>query len=282
MPEAQETFIKILKKHQSNFENEFPKLLKRTSLRKAPLEFQEAVHYSLLSSGKRVRASICLEISQIHGIEIADSMLIASSLECIHTYSLVHDDLPAMDNDDFRRGKASNHKAFGESTALLVGDCLQALGFELLSNLKDSSELVSYFAESVGSSGLVGGQFLDLQNRSWGLKQCEKMIYLKTGKLFELSVILPLLHRKIKRLIPFRDWGKSLGELFQITDDLEDEQDKRADSSNILNHLSKAEVSKRINRLERTLTRQAEELFQNSIFLKELPAYLQRRAYAFC
>ena len=206
-------------------------------------------------------------------------MYIASSLECVHTYSLVHDDLPAMDNDDFRRGKASNHIVFGESTALLVGDCLQTLGVELLSSLKDSTELIHYFARCIGSFGLVGGQFLDLQNRKPTLKTFQKIISLKTGKLFELSVVLPLLYLKAKKLLPFQNWSRRLGELFQMADDLADAQEiSLKESSNILKHLSKEQALKKIKDLRMTLAKQAGVLFKKSNFLKELPGYIQDSA----
>ena len=280
LPETRNIFIEIFKEHRNNFEKEFPKILNTTSLRGAPPKFREAVYYSLLSPGKRLRASISLEVSKLYGMKFLDSMRIASALECVHTYSLVHDDLPVMDNDDFRRGKESNHIIFGESTALLVGDCLQALGFELLADLKGSTELIQYFAKCIGPFGLVGGQFLDLQNRQSNLKTFQKIISLKTGKLFELSVILPLLYLKIRKLLPFQNWGRRLGELFQIADDLADGQKiSLNEPSNILKHLSKEQALKKVKNLGMVLGKQAEALFKKSNFLKELPGYVRDSAH---
>ena len=281
LSEAKNIFTATLKEHKNNFEKAFPKILNKTSLKKAPPKFRKAVYYSLLSSGKRLRASISLEVSKLYGMKFLDSMYIASSLECVHTYSLVHDDLPAMDNDDLRRGKASNHIVFGESTALLVGDCLQALGFELLSGLKNSTELIHYFARCIGSFGLVGGQFLDLQNSKPTLKKFQRTIHLKTGKLFELSVVLPLVYLKTGELLPFQNWSRNLGELFQMADDLTDGQEKYSkDASNILKHLSKEQTLKKIKNLGINLTKQAETLFQKSNFLKGLPGYIQNSVHA--
>ena len=162
-------------------------------------------------------------------------MIISSSIESIHSYSLIHDDLPSMDNDDFRRGKQSNHKKFGEATAILAGDALHDFAFQLISenlkniNPKQNLKLINYLTKSTGHEGLAGGQSLDLlyENKNLSKNKIVEMYNKKTGKLFEFSFAAPfILKNENTNKIKFgKNYGSVFGTIFQITDDILDEID---------------------------------------------------------
>ena len=190
------------------------------------------MQYSLFSGGKRFRAAIIVSLGKIYNIDYKKLIAIGSVVECIHSYSLIHDDLPAMDNDDLRRGKLSTHKKFNEFTAILAGNSLLTLAFEILSssNLKidegKKNKLVEILANSSGHSGLAGGQYFDLtfENKKVSKKSIIEMQEKKTGKLFgfccESIAILKGLDFKKRNTL--RNIGNNIGLLFQITDDLID------------------------------------------------------------
>lgn len=196
-----------------------------------------ATKYSLLSPGKRLRAVLVYAIADLLEIDLITVNAAAAAVELVHCYSLVHDDLPAMDNDDLRRGKPSCHKAFDEATAILVGDGLQALAFKILSDAEWNpfdanirSNMALKLAESSGFSGMVYGQAKDIEseNKIISLKDLEIIHEHKTGSLINCCIELAILASnkvdfeiKNKLLI----YGKHLGLIFQIKDDiLETEQ----------------------------------------------------------
>ena len=297
-------FLSYFNSLRSSFEDELPRLIQSTSLAQAPEPLQEAVHYSLFSGGKRIRACILLELSNLKKVRRPQALCTAAALECLHTYSLVHDDLPAMDNDDLRRGKPSSHKKYNEATAILVGDALHSLSFELLSKPEPPSTVINYFSEFAGSSGMVGGQFLDLnfnlninQDTYTLAKKINEINFYKTGKLFQLSVGLPIqiaaTHmandpEDYNKLDLYHDWGKNLGLLFQLVDDLEDActlegeaeilNNTKPSSLNILHCMEKQEVLKEISILKNELKKTASDLFKNSLFLQKLPDYILRKS----
>ena len=273
---------------RSYFEGKFKEIIQNTSLSKAPKSFQEAVYYSLFSGGKKIRACILLEVSKLKNINLVKAMYMAASIECLHAYSLVHDDLPAMDNDDFRRGKPSSHKKYNEATAILVGDALHTLSFELLAKAEVNSHIINYFSEFVGSSGMVGGQFLDLHQNKTKLtkKILTEINSYKTGKLFELSLGLPVQFAIQSKSRPdfhdqelnlYHNWGKNIGLIFQLVDDLEEEEIKNNSknySLNILHFIEKKEVIQEISNLKNELIQSTPMLFGESLFFKKLPDYL--------
>lgn len=209
----------ILHAHKSRFERDFFLLLQSTSLKSAPKTLKEATLYALSGANKRFRPTLVLESAALAGMNETTAMKIAAAFECLHGYSLVHDDLPAMDDDDLRRGQPSCHKKFGEATALLVGDLLQSLSFELLADAQVSAHGIRYFAHAVGAQGMVSGQFLDMEAHDGNTLRLHR---LKTGKLIEAAIVLPYL--QVQRKIPLgvMRWARKLGLLFQITDDLLD------------------------------------------------------------
>ena len=193
----------------------------------------KAMKYSSLDGGKRIRAFLVSQSSKIVNLSEENTMIISSSIESIHSYSLIHDDLPSMDNDDFRRGKQSNHKKFGEATAILAGDALHDFAFELISeNLKNISpkqnlKLINYLTKCTGHEGLAGGQSLDLlyENKKLSKNKIVEMYNKKTGKLFEFSFAAPFIikNEKIGKIRFGKNYGSVFGTIFQITDDILDE-----------------------------------------------------------
>ena len=198
----------------------------------------KAMKYGIFPGGKRFRSEILVNTGKIYNINYKKLIAIGSAVECIHSYSLIHDDLPSMDNDEFRRGKPSVHKKFNEFTAMLAGNSLLTLSFEILSgkNLKlpqnCKNELIKILSICAGHSGLAGGQYSDLtfENKNVSLKDIINMQNKKTGELFgfcceSIAVIKGL---NILRRRQLKEIGIKIGLLFQIADDL---IDHKGDSS---------------------------------------------------
>ena len=190
----------------------------------------ESMKYSLQSGGKRIRPVLALACADVAGVAAEEILPFALALEMIHTYSLIHDDLPAMDNDDFRRGKPSCHKAFGEANAILAGDALlnEAYAICFAECLKGEKYVLAsqFLNECAGVNGMIAGQSADLHFSSVGGEVTEKDLeYIyehKTGKLLLAPVMLASLLGDDKRYLPFERFGKLLGTLFQMTDDILD------------------------------------------------------------
>ena len=202
-----------------------------------------AMNYSALSKSKMIRAALIFASAESNKDLKKESILtLATAIELIHTYSLIHDDLPSMDDDDFRRGKQSNHIKFGEANAILAGDALQALAYEIIVNdLNLSSDLkveaVSLLTNACGKNGMVHGQSLDIENESKKIDKSyiEKIHMLKTGMLIQCAVSLGQLGKKYDKYYEnFKKFGINIGLAFQITDDLlEVTSDKQTLGKNI-------------------------------------------------
>ncbi len=187
--------------------------------------------YGLLPGGKKVRSKILFDIGSIFKVDKKKILQVAAAVECIHAYSLIHDDLPCMDNDSLRRGKLTTHKKFSESTAILAGNSLLTIAFQILSekklylNEQKKIKLINLLSESSGHTGIAGGQFLDLSYEK--IKKTKKQIIdmqiKKTGKLFSFCCVAPIIiSGKTKYLNKFNKIGNEIGLLFQIADDLID------------------------------------------------------------
>ena len=190
---------------------------------------EKAMSYSSITNSKMIRAGIIFASGKINKKIHNDSLLtLATAVELIHTYSLIHDDLPSMDDDDFRRGKQSNHIKFGEANAILTGDALQALAYEVIcddTKLKSDNkiEAIKLISNACGKNGMVLGQHLDIESESKDLniKNIDNIYSLKTGRLIECSVMLGQINNnddKIKKIL--YSFGKKIGLAFQITDDI--------------------------------------------------------------
>lgn len=202
-----------------------------------PMQYPEVIHeamrYSLLAGGKRVRPALCLAACELVGGDIEQAMPTACALEMIHTMSLIHDDLPSMDNDDFRRGKPTNHKVYGEEIAILAGDALLSLAFEYIARETkgvDAQRVLQVIVEvgkSVGSEGLVGGQVVDIKSEGDANVGLETLQYIhehKTAALLESAVVSGAIlggasQEDVKRL---RKYSRDIGLAFQVVDDILD------------------------------------------------------------
>ena len=191
--------------------------------------------YGLLPGGKKIRSKILVDVGKIFNIKYNTLIQVGAAIECIHAYSLIHDDLPCMDNDNLRRGKLSTHKKFGESTAILAGNSLLTIAFEILGrsgfklNNNIKIKLITLLSECTGHSGVAGGQFSDLkfERKKVPLRKIIEMQIKKTGKLFSFCCIVPVvISKKIKLYKKFDEIGSKIGLLFQIADDLIDYKGK--------------------------------------------------------
>lgn len=215
----------------------------------------QAMAYSAVQGGKRVRAALVYGAARACGIDHPCLDPLAAAVEALHAYSLIHDDLPAMDDDDLRRGQPSCHLAFDEATAILAGDALQALAFELLAQAQGPQlsasqclTMVSCLAKAAGAQGMVAGQMLDMaaENDAVNLAQLEQLHRLKTGALIVASVELGALAQtqvSDAQLDHLRDYAMAIGLAFQVQDDILDiEGDThtlgKAQGSDVLNHKS--------------------------------------------
>ena len=213
------------------------KALFKTLPKKEISKVTEAIHYSVMNGGKRIRPQIILILSELLSVEISNDNVdqIAAAGELIHCYSLIHDDLPAMDDDDYRRGQLSCHKKFDEATAILTGDAIQPLSLEVLTSIQDPNleddtklKIINLFARACGPEGMVEGQNRDIlsENKVLTEEELDEIHYLKTGKLIEACVMCVCLIKKnidevtIGKLIKF---SNKFGLAFQIRDDILDE-----------------------------------------------------------
>ena len=197
-------------------------------------ELIPAMKYGLFPGGKKIRSKILLDIGSIFKIKYQTLIAIGAAVECIHAYSLIHDDLPCMDNDALRRGKPSTHIKFGEATAVLAGNSLLTMAFEILSSsylkISESSKLslIKRLSECSGHLGIAGGQYLDLnfEKKKVSKNKIINMEVKKTGKLFSFccSVAPIIKNRSAKEINFFDKIGSNVGLLFQIADDVIDYQ----------------------------------------------------------
>jgi geranylgeranyl diphosphate synthase type II len=217
------------------------------------LELKKSMEYSLVRGGKRFRPTLCMLMADAFGIDESRVLPLACAIEMIHTYSLIHDDLPSMDNDDFRRGEATNHKVYGEATALLAGDGLLTEAFSLIAQSYSEEPLVAanlvlLVAKAAGIHGMVGGQSLDLkaQNQEVNQAEIETIHKMKTGALIRVcaegsAVACGLSGEKVELAKRF---GAELGLAFQLADDLLDSTEDFIEPNSLPKILGLAETKK--------------------------------------
>ena len=211
-----------------------------------PVILHRAMRYSTFSGGKRIRPVILIEAAIACGGSSADALAAACAVEFVHTYSLIHDDLPSMDDDDYRRGLPSCHKKFGEASAILAGDALLTLAFNVLANEYSplsSAGMTKELSKAIGSEGMVGGQALDIA----GSKNPYNINSLKTAKLFESAAVLGAISARAgdQKIKAMRKYGFNLGMAFQATDDILDGEDKFS-RGDIKASIAKAKVALKI------------------------------------
>ena len=218
---------KFISKFAIEFDDFFLKLLPK---KKYSQKLHDAMKYSIKVGGKRLRPLFLIEISKIFNVKKTMAFRAAAAIELIHCYSLVHDDLPAMDDDDLRRGHMTCHKKYDDATAILVGDAFQSLAFEILSDKKTHPNpyvrcnLINELSKASGANGMVGGQMLDLdaENKKLSLSEILMLQKLKTGELFRFSCVAGPILSEQKDLKHFEEFANNLGLAFQIKDDLLD------------------------------------------------------------
>lgn len=191
----------------------------------------QSMNYSLMAGGKRLRPILIMAAADALGVDGEKFLRVATSIEFIHTYSLIHDDLPAMDNDDYRRGKLTNHKVFGEDLAILAGDALLTMAFEIIAIDRDIDDqtkvkLITELSIASGAEGMVGGQVIDMQseNKAIDMTTLKKMHAAKTGALFCAAIRMGaiLAGANDKQLADLTQYARQFGLAFQITDDILD------------------------------------------------------------
>ncbi len=224
--------------------------------KKVPSELTEAMRYSLMSGGKRIRPCLVLEAYKMwtfdagEAADMRKAVTLAAAIELVHTYSLIHDDLPCMDNDDFRRGKPTNHKVYGEAMAVLTGDALLTLAFEVIAKSTDLTDKEKVCALDIlsshsGRNGMIGGQVLDMLGEKEKLPRelHEKMNSLKTGHLFRAAVLFgsKALGASEYYWLNMKEYAGSIGAAFQIVDDLLDDGDEE-NKTTYLTYMSRDEA----------------------------------------
>ena len=222
-----ETLDSHLKDWTVQLEQALDHFLPKPSLHTA--QIHEAMRYSVLNGAKRIRPLLCLSVCHMLEGDLREALIPACAIELIHCYSLVHDDLPSLDNDEFRRGQLTCHKKFGEATALLAGDALLTLAFQIVSRIKDSEKMkrvLNELSQAAGTSGMVGGQVMDLAftNREMDLPTLDAIHIQKTGQLIKTSCLTGAVmaganEQAEAHILKF---GEYLGFAFQIVDDILD------------------------------------------------------------
>ena len=190
---------------------------------------KESITYSLVNDGKKIRPLSFLYLLKYYGIDYSKYFDVALAIELVHTYSLVHDDLPEMDNDDYRWGKYTNHKVFGQDVAVLTGDAMLTLAFEVLSDADVKPDLkvrlIKQFANYSGAMGMIAGQIYDVKQKNYDVDAdyLRKMHSLKTGRLIELPLDFAcLVANKLEDYDDVKEFGQQLGIAYQIKDDILD------------------------------------------------------------
>jgi geranylgeranyl diphosphate synthase type II len=258
----------------------------------------EAMEYSLMAGGKRMRPMLLMAAADAVGGKGTDFITAACAMEMIHTYSLIHDDLPAMDNDDYRRGKLTNHKVFGDGMAVLAGDALLTLAFEVLLRQDKAADdvklaVLKEFAIAAGQSGMVGGQALDIasEGRKISLETLQKLHMGKTGALFHAAIRsgAMLAGASEEELAALTTYADKFGLAFQITDDILDVigdeavigkpvgSDERNDKSTYVTLTSLDEAKALARETADEAVKALEPLGEKAGFLRELVEYLLKR-----
>ena len=257
--------------------------------------------YGVISGGKKIRSTIILDTGKLLKIEEKKLFSICAAVECIHSYSLIHDDLPCMDNDSMRRGKLTTHKKYGEATAVLAGNSLLTLAFEILADKKNPLtfkkriEIIELLSNCAGHTGIAGGQELDLkfENKKKNLSQILDMQRKKTGKLFNFCLqsvaIVGNKEKKIKSSLG--KLGEEIGLLFQISDDLLDikgskkltgkqtKKDKKKGKSTIINLIGYENALSYGNKLKKKILLNLKKHGKNTKNLIDTIEFIQKRNF---
>ena len=287
----QNKLVKIAK--DTNF------FLKNFIKKQKKTELISAMNYGLFSGGKKIRSKILLDMGYLFKVNYRTLIIIGAAVECIHAYSLIHDDLPCMDNDNLRRGKPSTHIKFGESTAVLAGNSLLTMAFEILtsSNLKISEkikiDLIKRLSECSGHLGIAGGQYLDLsfEKKKISKNKIINMEIKKTGKLFSFCCMVPAIikRKNLDEISFFENIGANIGLLFQIADDLidfkgsskiagkETGKDKKKGKATLISLLGYKNAIKYSDKIKSKITQDLKKYGSGTININETLNYILSR-----
>ena len=286
----------ILKSYALDFDKDLKVFLNKKIFR---TKLDRAIKYSLTIGGKRIRPVIVRLVSESLGLKKSDYKQIALASELLHTYSLVHDDLPQMDNDDYRRGKLATHKKFDEATAILSGNSMFSMAVEVLTkntnnqNHKRSLEIINLLTRIAGTNGLALGQSLDLEipKKNFSKNKIIEIYELKTSRLFEFCILSPIiLAGSDKKLLnEGKLYSKNLGLIFQITDDILDAKsnfktlgkktNKDIVKNHLLNHISFNQAHKICTDLIYESTNRKSFFGEKNPFFKKFLNFLLERKY---
>ncbi len=261
----------------------------------------QPMKYGVISGGKKIRSTIIFDTGRLLNINQKKLINICAAVECIHSYSLIHDDLPCMDNDSMRRGKLSTHKKFGEATAVLAGNSLLTLAFEIISDKKNllrdkqKIEIIRLLANFSGHTGIAGGQELDLsyENKKKKFDQIIDMQRKKTGKLFNFCMQSAAIvaNKQNKERIFFGKLGEEVGLLFQLTDDFLDvkgsqnllgksiKKDRKKGKSTLINLLGYEKAYNYAGKLKKNILRKLKKHGKNAKDLTETIEFILGRSF---
>ena len=257
--------------------------------------------YGVISGGKKIRSTIILDTGKLFKIEEKKLINICAAVECIHSYSLIHDDLPCMDNDSMRRGKPSTHKKYGEATAVLAGNSLLTLAFEIISSkknlisLKKKNEIISLLSNCAGHTGIAGGQELDLkyEKKRKSFNQIIDMQRKKTGKLFNfcLQSAAILGNKKNNEKARYGKLGEEIGLLFQLTDDILDvegskklvgkpiKKDQKKGKSTLINFMGYGNTHRYADKLKKNILLKLKKHGKNAKDLIDTIEFIRNRNF---
>ena len=257
--------------------------------------------YGAISGGKKIRSTIIFDTGKIFGLREKKLLNICAAVECIHSYSLIHDDLPCMDDDDIRRGKPSAHIKFGEATAVLAGNSLLTLAFEIISDkknlltLKQKNEIITLLSNCAGHTGIAGGQELDLkfENKKKSFNQIIDMQRKKTGKLFNfcLQSAAIVANKNKKEKLAYGDIGEDIGLLFQLSDDFLDvkglkklvgkpiKKDRKKGKSTLISLMGYEKTLRYANNLKKKILLKLKKHGKVAKDLTETIEFIQRRNF---
>lgn len=226
---------------------------------------QEQIDYALSSGGKRIRPFLLLSMAQALNVLDDNTQRMAVALECVHTYSLVHDDLPAMDDDDFRRGKPTLHKKYDEATAVLAGDCLLNMSMEILTRTEKCTEgyfkAINYLYKCSGGQGMIWGQVLDIGKINNTIKDIVLCATNKTGRLLQASIVMPLMYAERYNAVDLaEELGELLGQAYQLADDILD--GNKHDETSYLSVMNIGQAQAYLRELTYTLNQKCNALQQ--------------------
>ncbi len=257
--------------------------------------------YGAISGGKKIRSTIIFDTGKIFGLREKKLLNICAAVECIHSYSLIHDDLPCMDDDDIRRGKPSAHIKFGEATAVLAGNSLLTLAFEIISDkknfltLKHKNEIITLLSNCAGHTGIAGGQELDLkfENKKKSFNQIIDMQRKKTGKLFNfcLQSAAIVANKNKKEKLAYGEIGEDIGLLFQLSDDFLDvkglkklvgkpiKKDRKKGKSTLISLMGYEKTLRYANNLKKKILLKLKKHGKVAKDLTETIEFIQRRNF---